>query len=213
MGAEYSSGIKFDKGDRIKGYEIVNVFEPGSMAFSGKAKAPNGRPVFFKKYVCPGGSSPWLAGFVSYQSELKQKIQGNPASKGLCYEFIEFFEMSKTGGMVPLRAFYQVFEWVEGGSDLRKMLDTAKANPSSYSWSQKVTFARVMMAGVNAIHRSGVIHTDLKPNNLYLIPDTSLGAKYKLRIIDMDYSTVKKRHGTAMKDMWVRLATCRQSTC
>jgi hypothetical protein len=59
MGAEFSSGIKFDIGDRIKGYEITNVFDPGALAFSGKAKAPNGRPVFFKKYRVPGGSTPW----------------------------------------------------------------------------------------------------------------------------------------------------------
>ena len=191
MAKEHSSGVKFEAGDHIKGYEILKAFDPGGFAFAGKARAPNGRVVFFKKYRRPGGSSPWLGGFVSYQTELKQRIQGNPAAKALCYEFIEFFEMSRTGAAVPLRVFYQVFEWVEGGGDLRKMLDEAKSNPATYAWIQKVNFARMMMAGVNAIHKGGVIHTDLKPENLYLIPDASVTAKYKLRIIDMDVSLLE----------------------
>ena len=191
MAKEHSSGVKFEAGDHIKGYEILKAFDPGGFAFAGKARAPNGRVVFFKKYKRPGGSSPWLGGFVSYQTELKQRIQGNPAAKALCYEFIEFFEMSRTGAAVPLRVFYQVFEWVEGGGDLRKMLDEAKSNPAKYAWIQKVNFARMMMAGVNAIHKGGVIHTDLKPENLYLIPDASVTAKYKLRIIDMDFSLLE----------------------
>ena len=188
MATEYSSGVKFKEAERIKGYEILKAFDPGGFAFAGKAKAPSGRTVFFKKYKRPGGSSPWLGGFITYQTELKRRIQSDAAAKSLCYEFIEFFEMKKEGVAVPLRAFYQVFEWVEGGDDLRKALDKLKTNPSAYDWNQRVIFARVMVAGINAIHRAGVIHTDLKPDNFYLLPEPSIAAKYKLRVIDMDFS-------------------------
>ena len=68
MAKEHSSGVKFEAGDHIKGYEILKAFDPGGFAFAGKARAPNGRVVFFKKYKRPGGSSPWLGGFVSYQT-------------------------------------------------------------------------------------------------------------------------------------------------
>jgi serine/threonine protein kinase len=193
MSTEYSSGVKFREGDRIKGYEILKAFDPGGFAFAGKAKSATGRPVFFKKYKRPGGSSPWLAGFIAYQTELKRRIQTDAAAKSLCYEFIEFFEMKKEGGVVPLRAFYQVFEWIEGGKDLRKVLDELKANPSAYDWNQRVIFGRVMIAGVNAIHKAGVIHSDLKPENLYLLPEPSIAAKYKLRVIDMDFSLLEGR--------------------
>lgn len=188
MSTEYSSGVKLREGDQIKGYKVVKTFDPGGFAFAAKAQAPTGRSVFFKKYKRPGGSSPWLTGFVAYQTELKRRIQTDTAAKSLCYEFIEFFELNKTGGAVPLRAFYQAFEWVEGGKDLRKVLDEFKANPAAYDWNQRVIFGRVMMAGINAIHKAGVIHTDLKPENFYLLPEPAIVAKYKLRVIDMDFS-------------------------
>lgn len=188
---EYSSGIKLRERDRIKDYEILKVFDPGGFAFAGKARNAAGRHVFFKKYKRPGGSSPWLTGFISYQTELKRRIEATPASKSLCYEFIEFFERSKSGGAVPMRAFYQVFEWVEGGKDLRNVLDEINACSTAYDWNQRVVFARVMVAGINAIHRAGVIHTDLKPENFYLLPEPAIAAKYKLRVIDMDFSLLE----------------------
>ncbi|MEI6297194.1 MAG: protein kinase [bacterium] len=193
MSTEYSSGVKFREGDRIKGYEVLKAFDPGGFAFAGKARSATGRPVFLKKYKRPGGSSLWLEGFIAYQKELKRRIQTDAAARSLCYEFVEFFEMAKPGGAVPLRAFYQVFEWIEGGKDLRKVLDEVKTNPSAYDWNQRVIFSRVMIAGVNAIHKAGVIHSDLKPENFYLLPEPSIAAKYKLRVIDMDFSLLEGR--------------------
>lgn len=193
MSTACSSGIKLKEGDQIKGYQVLKIFDAGAFAFASKAKAATGRTVFFKKYKRPGGSSPWLAGYIAYQTELKRRIQADAAAQSLCYEFIEFFEMKKEGGTVPLKAFYQVFEFVDGGKDLRKVLDELKANPGTYDWNQRVIFAKVMMAGINAIHKAGVIHTDLKPENFYLLPEPSITAKYKLRVIDMDFSLLEEK--------------------
>jgi len=192
MGAEHVPGMAFQPGEKIKGYEILKAFDPGGFAFAGKAKAPSGRVVFFKKYKKPGGMSPWLDGFIAYQAELKKRIQSAPNARNLCYEFIEFFEMRLDGGAVPKRAYYQVFEWVEGGKDLRAVTDGLKASPSAYDWRQREIFSRVMLAGVNAIHQeAGVIHTDLKPENFYLLPAPETVAKWKVRVIDMDFSILE----------------------
>jgi serine/threonine protein kinase len=190
MGREHSSGQQFLVGDRIKGYEILKVFDAGSYTFSGQARAPNGKVVFFKKYRRPGGTSPWQDDFISYQAELKRRIQAEPSARSMCYEFVEFFDLSLKTKFATLRAFYQVFEWIEGGSDLRKLLKAPGAAPS---WGQKVLFAKMLAAGVNAIHRTRVIHADLKPENFYLIPDPALASRYKLRVIDMDSSVLEDK--------------------
>jgi serine/threonine protein kinase len=189
--ADFSSGIKLQEGDIIKGYEVKKVFDPGAFAFASKAVSPTGRVVFFKKYKRPGGSSPWLQGYIDYQAELKRRIQGDAVAKKLCYDFVEFFERCKPGGSSTMRAFYQVFEWVEGGSDLRKVIDQLKTGISAYDWDQRVVFARVMTAGIHAIHKAGVVHTDLKPENFYLVPDPSIPVKWKIRVIDMDFSLLE----------------------
>lgn len=193
MGREHSSGQQFVTGDRIKGYEIIKPLSPGAFTFPGIAKASNGTLVFFKKYRRPGGMSSWLQAFIDHQHELKRRVQSDEAARAMCYDFIDFFELSARGTSVQMRAYYQVFEFFEGGGDLSKFLSAEKSPMGPLSWPQKVMFAKMFVSGVNAIHRIGIIHSDLKPENLYLLPDASLASKFKLRIIDMDASLLEGR--------------------
>lgn len=193
MGREHSSGQQFMPGDRIKGYEIIKPFNPGAFTFPAIARAPNGRLVFLKKYRRPGGMSPWLQAFMEHQDELKRRVHSDQAAKAMCYEFIDFFELSTRGISVQMRAYYQVFEFFEGGGDLSTFLVPEKSPIGPLNWSQKVMFAKMFVSGVNAIHRVGIIHSDLKPENLYLLPDAALASKFKLRIIDMDASLLEGR--------------------
>jgi serine/threonine protein kinase len=48
--------------------------------------------------------------------------------------------------------------------------------------------AKVLMGGMAQMHAAGIVHADLKPENVMLIRDSTLGMKYRLRIIDMDFS-------------------------
>jgi eukaryotic-like serine/threonine-protein kinase len=191
MAGEYSSGIRFKEGDVIKGYRIVKALDSGAFAFPAKAVNERGREVFFKKYKKPGGSATWYREFVQYQDELKRRIETYQPARLLCYEFVEFFQLERPSSGAPMRAFYQVFEWIEGGYELRHVLDQLKSNPREYSWNQRVIFARVMMAGIRALHEAKVVHSDLKPENLYLVPDPNIAAKFKLRIIDLDYAVLE----------------------
>jgi len=205
MGTEHVSGFKFAEGDTIRSprgpYRILKAFEPGAFAFAGKAMAPDGRTVFFKKYKRPGAAANWYDAFVAYQTELKQRVE-TKAGK-LCYEFVEFFELKLPGGPVPKRAFYQVFEWVEGGTDLRGVLRQLRRNPNAFDWNQRVVFARVMMAGINKLHKAGVIHSDLKPENFMLIPAPSSPSKYALRVVDMDFSLLEGRQAPWQQEGYV----------
>ena len=189
MSSEYASGVGFSPGDKVKGYTITEVMEKGAYTFPAKAKDPTGRAVFIKKYKRPGGSSLWYPEFVDYQKKLKERIGSHAVAKTFCYEFIEFFEMKKSSASgIPLRAFYQVFEWIEGGMSLREALKHMATDPNAFEPRQKVIFARVLMAALNSLHSAGIVHADLKPENLYLQTDPTARAKFRLRVIDLDYS-------------------------
>jgi len=51
------------------------------------------------------------------------------------------------------------------------------------------------MAGMAALHESKIVHADLKPGNVYLIEDKSIGAGYQLKLIDTDFSVLAGNSG------------------
>jgi hypothetical protein len=60
-------------------------------------------------------------------------------------------------------------------------------------WARHVTWARVFMAGMAALHEAKIVHADLKPANAYLIQDPTIAAGYQLKLIDMDFSLLADR--------------------
>ncbi len=100
------------------------------------------------------------------------------------------------------RTYFAAFELVENARDLEHMLEEEREthrrtkvaptrNPAV--WARHVTWAKVFMAGLAALHESKVVHADLKPANALLIQDPSLSAGYQLKLIDMDFSLLSDR--------------------
>lgn len=181
---------KLKPGDKINGYEILQEMNIGALAMSYAARSAEGEKVFFKLYKSPTVTVPWYRDYVSYQQELKRRIE-TTAARGFTYRFIDAFE--DFVGAAPHPTYFQVFEFVEGGEDLEKVLETIRARPDAISWDQRLTMAKVMMAGVSALHDAGIVHGDLKPPNIQLFRDPSIAAGYRLKLIDMDYSVLADR--------------------
>jgi serine/threonine protein kinase len=157
------------------------------MAIAYEARSPAGERVFFKQYKSPSVTVPWYEGFVRYQRDLKERIESSRAHR-YCLKFVDFFE-EKVGS----RCYFQVFEFVESGSDLGEFLDKIQGDPSAVSWEQRLILARVMMAGISALHEAGIVHCDLKPPNIQLIRDDTITAGYVLKLIDMDFSILEDK--------------------
>jgi serine/threonine protein kinase len=196
--------IKFGSGEKVKSgidtYVIEAVLSQGAFAHAAKAKSTaRGRPVFLKRYFAPTATLPWYDGFVEHQQELKRRVNAHDGLRGYCYGFLDFFEGTEGRSV---RTFHQVFEFIEGGKPLTAFIEElSKAGPES-RWEERVTFARVMMMAMGALHKQKIVHTDLKPDNLLLIPNPLRAGSFTLKVIDMDWAIFSDRrapwHGQGM---------------
>lgn len=80
---------------------------------------------------------------------------------------------------------YVVMEYVEGTP-----LDKVPIQPWSIEWRRCLTWAAHTLEALAYIHSQGVIHRDMKPSNLMVLPDNSV----KL----MDFGIAHKVHGTRL---------------
>lgn len=187
---------KLKVGDRLRGYTVTKVFGPGAMAISYAAQAPDGRKIFLKQYKSPAPTVVWYSAFVDYQQELAARVRSGKAAN-YAVRLVDAFEEAWGGP-----TYFQAYEFVEHGGDLQQLLDAERAEHERTArsplldpavWARHVTWAKVLLAGVAALHESRVVHADLKPPNAYLIRDESLGAGYQLKLIDLDFSVLPDR--------------------
>ena len=184
---------KLKIGDAIRGYHVTKVFGPGAMAISYAAQAAGGTKIFLKQYKSPAPTVVWYSAFVDYQQELAARVRNGKAGQ-YAVRLVDAFE-EVWGG----RCYFQAYEFVEHGGDLQQMLDAEReahrrtgVSPlrDSAVWARHVTWAKVLMAGIAGLHESKIVHADLKPPNVYLIRDPSIGSGYQLKLIDMDFSVL-----------------------
>src|SRR5688500_14626738 len=184
---------KLKAGDVIRGYRITKVFGPGAMAISYAAQAPGGPRIFLKQYKSPAPTIIWYPAFVDYQQELAARVRGGKAAH-YAVRLVDAFEEAWGGP-----CYFQAYEFVEHGGDLQQILDEERethrrtgVSPlrDADTWARHVTWANVLMAGTAALHEAQIVHADLKPPNVYLIRDPSIGSGYQLKLIDMDFSVL-----------------------
>src|SRR5262245_4972631 len=169
----------YNPGERIQGYTIEELITTGNNSVSYAARSSGGDKVFFKLYQSPSIRVPWYKPFVKHQREMKERIENGPCRQ-FCYRFLGGFEYD--------RKYHQVFEFLDKSHSLAQILDRIKFSPSAVRWEQRELMAKVLVAGINQLHKARIVHADLKPDNVMLIEDASIGMKYRLKIIDMDFS-------------------------
>jgi serine/threonine protein kinase len=187
---------KLKVGDAIRGYRVTKVFGPGAMAISYAAQAPDGSKIFLKQYKSPAPTVVWYPAFVDYQQELAARVRNGKAAQ-YAVRLVDAFE-ELWGGP----CYFQAYEFVEQGGDLQQMLDAEREQHQRTGisplgegavWARHVTWAKVFMAGIAALHESRIVHADLKPPNVYLVRDRFIGSGYQLKLIDMDFSVLADR--------------------
>jgi serine/threonine protein kinase len=187
---------KLRVGDTVRGYRVTKVLGPGMMAIAYAAKTAAGAKIFLKQYKSPSPAVVWYPQFVEYQQELSRRVDSGKAAR-YAIRLIDAFEETWGG-----RTYFAAYEFVDNGRGLDHMLEEqheihrrTRVAPTSDPavWARHVTWAKVLMAAVAALHESRVVHADLKPGNALLVADPSLDAGYQLKLIDTDFSLLADR--------------------
>lgn len=178
-------------GDKINGYTIESLFGSGGVSTAYLARGPDDGRVFFKVFKSPTPKVPWYRAFVEYQAAMKQRIESTSLQNFLGH-IVDFFEAPLPPRHTTM-GYFQVFRFVEHGKDLRHFLTALQTNPLALSWERRLTWSKVFMASIEQMHSHGLVHGDLKPENLMLIADRGIKIGYRLRVIDIDYAIMTDR--------------------
>lgn len=166
------------------GYTCLEEISRGAFAIAYRAEDHQGRAVFLKQYKTPSPLMSWYRPFLQHQHELKRRIEADATLRERACRPIQFFEADRHLG------FFQCFEFIEGGMNLQDCLDRRQ----EFTWEQLLIFAKVLMFAVKSLHQAGIVHTDLKPENVILIPNPAISFGYNLKLIDMDWSVLTQEN-------------------
>lgn len=179
------------KGDVVGDYTIVKELHFGACATCYEAISADGQHVFLKEYKDPTPMRTWYCDYIDYERQKKEIIDASEA-RDLCINAIDQFEDKR---------YYQVYELITAGSDLRCELDKMKDEPVSLTWERRKTHCLVLGAALSRIHAAGIVHGDLKPENVQLIEDKTIGAGHQTKLIDMDMSLLSGKMPPWIEDL------------
>lgn len=166
---------ELSKNENVKGYTIISEgpLNVGAFASSYKAKDSSGNEVFFKQYSDPTCYSDGFDRFNEQQEELKKRFQG----KDFVEEIYEVF--------VEDCIHFQAKEFFKG----MDLFDYFKENPGE-TYGKRRLISSVCVYSLKKVHELGVIHTDLKPQQIYLKEDPSVEMGFNILVADFDFSKI-----------------------
>lgn len=84
-------------------------------------------------------------------------------------------------GQLPDRSYYIVMDLLEGETLSRRM---ARSVHRPMSMEEALRIVRQVAEALATVHRHGVVHRDIKPDNLMLIPDPAVLGGVRVKILD-----------------------------
>ncbi len=140
------------------------------------------RAIFLKQFKQPGPRVNWYVDYLNYLKALKDRID-NTSCKFLTCKIFSVFEYQKS--------IFEAMEYLQGIS-LKKYLEFkpfSLLTPLDYQ--ARIHCAVCFIGALKAFHNAGIVHTDLKPENIFLedAPNTKFG--FTVKLIDLDYAIIE----------------------
>ncbi|HEU0034505.1 MAG TPA: serine/threonine-protein kinase [Kofleriaceae bacterium] len=92
---------------------------------------------------------------------------------------------------------YIVLELLQGESLTNRMTRSGRLAPHT-----AIEIARQVASGLDAAHRADVLHRDLKPDNIYLVPDPATPSGERVKILDFGLAKLGKSAHTMMNTVF-----------
>ena len=189
-------------GDKVNGFRIEEVLGEGYFAFSYRAKSADGRDIYLKQYKEPSSKDPRFNDYLKYKLEVKRRID-DICTINIVDKIVDIFDWDSV--------IYQALEFVPDRTDLWDFIenhhkpDKSKENWDK-QWEKRIRYATNLMFKIVKLHESGIIHSDLKPQNIVLVnggkdsnKSNDKGHKKFLRIAGLDWSIIKDRRDIPWK--------------
>lgn len=155
----------------------------GNMSWAFRAtQVETGEAVFLKYYKSPTPTVSWYQAYLNYMARLNARLTESTAAQ-YCVLARDLFTANPKPGMCTSEFFFSTYDFIEGGHDLRKWMDSEHT-----SWEKRKAIAKVFLSSMKKIHEAKVVHCDLKPENVQMLPDSNTRLGLIPRMIDMDFS-------------------------
>lgn len=157
---------------RIHGYDVIEELNKGAFCDAYKVRK-GGTDYFLKLYKDPTVMS------ADYEDFKKNQAKMIPLLKSLGSQVETIIEDFEEEGR-----YYQVKEFIPGATNLRDWLET------SDNYDDRLDVAIQFCTILKAVHEKGIIHQDLKPEQVMTVRDHSHKSGIRLILTDFDWSIV-----------------------